>query len=143
MSVHSCCCIYFVEWSSFRSNWFYKFFSKGLSKAGKKRFPLPLSISGSAHFFPPLRPAFPPSPFLFLAPAQRQRGPLRGQMEQPAPRASSLLATAADKAVPHPRATTRLGPPVRPVFHLVSEPETSRTAIPRAFHASCPPSARF
>ena len=141
MYVHSCCCLYFVEWSSFNSNWFYQFFSKGLSKSWKnkkgKRFPLPLSISGSAHFSPPPRPAFPPSPSLFLAPAQRQRGPLRGpdgavSAARPSPsplqmtgraRASASLPGRARQSDPSPtsspaRTRVRAQPPR--VFHVSS-----------------------
>ena len=98
MYVHSCCCIYFVEWSSFNSNWFYKFFSKGLSKSWKNK-KEKISSSPPCLGLGPLlsSPRGLLSPFPFLS----RRGP-SASTAQPAPRASSLLAAAADKADPHP-----------------------------------------
>ena len=128
----------------------FKRFEQNINLENGKGFLFSLPVSGSAHFSSS-PPGLPISPFPLLSrhgpararPSQRQRGPLRGPIEQPASRASSPLAAAADKAVPLPRATARQGPPVGPVPYLVSEPDTSRTATARVVRASCPPSARF
>ena len=129
MYVHSCCCIYFFEWSSFYSNWFYKFFSKGLTKSWKnkmeKDFPSPsLSWARPTSLLPPPRPrpAFPPFPFL----SRRGPAPARpSQRRTPLP-----FAAADDRAGPRSSVTATWGPAVTPVPYLESGQDTSPSSTP-------------
>ena len=83
---------------------------------------LPLPVSGSAHLSLSPRPVFSPSLFSF---SQRPSASIRPAQRKPSSRAPSFLAAAANSVVPRPCVTARRGPLVGPVFHLLSEQDTS------------------
>ena len=103
-------------------------------------FPLPLLLSGSAHFFSPAA-CLPPSPFLLLAPAQRQSARLAAQ-EDNQRRAPPLPSPQQMTGRPHASVSPTGGAQRSGSSSTLSPSRTRPSATKsRAFRASSPFSA--
>ena len=136
MYVHSCCCMYFVEWS-FLFKLVLLFFSNiwaRLKLENEKGFSLFPPVSGLAQPLssPPRGPHFP-FPFL-LRPSQGPRGPPRGPEGQsaPAPPPSCLSSWRPGPAL---QRHCQVGPPcqahLQPRVRAGHEPHLNRARVSR------------